>query len=192
MIHQHSLVAETLARLRQLVVSAYSGRDDLYAAARQLTDQDLSIICRKLADDLGGNTAVSRADHRDTRRGAWIQRCRRLHIRGRNNAIASERPRRSRGRFCRTTGTERTPRAIRCNHCRHTRRRDTIGSPKPEEGCGLRRTRTAPRRAPPIAKTHLRAIRKATIRDDGGGTAHSARTAGLRRFIGRCLSAGSE
>lgn len=58
MIRQHSLDSETIARLRQLVVSAYSGRDDLYAAAKQLTDQDLSVICRKLADDLGGNTAV--------------------------------------------------------------------------------------------------------------------------------------
>jgi hypothetical protein len=51
------LDSTTIARLRQLVVSAYSGRDDLYAAAEQLNDQDLSVICHKLADDLGGNTA---------------------------------------------------------------------------------------------------------------------------------------
>lgn len=48
MIHPHSLDSTTIARLRQLVVSAYSGRDDLYAAAEQLTDQDLSVICHKL------------------------------------------------------------------------------------------------------------------------------------------------
>jgi uncharacterized protein (TIGR02284 family) len=57
MSRPHSLDSETIARLRQLVVSTYSGRDDLYAAAKQVTDQDLKAICRKLADDLAGNTA---------------------------------------------------------------------------------------------------------------------------------------
>jgi hypothetical protein len=57
MIRPHSLDSETIARLRHLVVATYSGRDDLYAAAAQVTDKDLGDICCKLADDLAGNAA---------------------------------------------------------------------------------------------------------------------------------------
>jgi uncharacterized protein (TIGR02284 family) len=57
MIRPHSLDSETILRLRMLAVATYGGRDDLYAAAAQLSNEDLSVICRKLADDLAGNTA---------------------------------------------------------------------------------------------------------------------------------------
>jgi uncharacterized protein (TIGR02284 family) len=57
MIHPYSLDPETIAQLRQLVATNYAGRDDLYTAAEHLDDEDLSAICRKLADDLAGNTA---------------------------------------------------------------------------------------------------------------------------------------
>jgi uncharacterized protein (TIGR02284 family) len=53
----YSLNPETIAQLRQLVATNYAGRDDLYAAAEQLDDEDLSAICHKLADDLAGHTA---------------------------------------------------------------------------------------------------------------------------------------
>jgi len=56
MIRPGSLNPETIARLRRLVEATYGRRDDLYAAARQLNDDDLSTICHKLADDLAGNT----------------------------------------------------------------------------------------------------------------------------------------
>jgi hypothetical protein len=39
------------------VVATYSGRDDLYAAAAQVNDEDLGKICCKLADDLAGSAA---------------------------------------------------------------------------------------------------------------------------------------
>jgi uncharacterized protein (TIGR02284 family) len=57
MIRPHSLDSKTIARLRQLVVATYSGRDDLYTAAEQVGDDDLSVICRKLADNLAGHAA---------------------------------------------------------------------------------------------------------------------------------------
>jgi uncharacterized protein (TIGR02284 family) len=57
MIHPGSLDSETIERLRKLIATTYGGRDDLYAAANQLNDEDLSAICRKLADDLAGDTA---------------------------------------------------------------------------------------------------------------------------------------
>jgi uncharacterized protein (TIGR02284 family) len=56
MICPGSFNPETIARLRRLVEATYGGRDDLYAAAKQLNDDDLSAICRKLADELAGNT----------------------------------------------------------------------------------------------------------------------------------------
>jgi uncharacterized protein (TIGR02284 family) len=40
-----------------LAATTYSGRDDLYAAASQVSNEDLAIICRRLAEDLAGNTA---------------------------------------------------------------------------------------------------------------------------------------
>ncbi len=57
MIRPHSLDPETILRLRLLAATTYSGRDDLYAAASQVSNEDLAIICRRLADDLAGNTA---------------------------------------------------------------------------------------------------------------------------------------
>src|SRR5512133_48742 len=57
MIRPHSLDSETIARIRELVVATYSGRDDLYTAAAQVNDKDLGKICCKLADDLAGSAA---------------------------------------------------------------------------------------------------------------------------------------
>lgn len=57
MIRPYSFDSETIAMLRRLVAATYSRRDDLYTAAEQLTDEDLSAICRKLADDLADHTA---------------------------------------------------------------------------------------------------------------------------------------
>jgi hypothetical protein len=57
MIRPHSLDSETISRLRQLVIATYGGRDDLYAAGKQVGDEDLAVICGKLADDLAGRTA---------------------------------------------------------------------------------------------------------------------------------------
>jgi uncharacterized protein (TIGR02284 family) len=57
MIRPHSLESESIARLRHLAAATYAGRDDLYAAAGQVGDEDLSTICRKLADDLADHTA---------------------------------------------------------------------------------------------------------------------------------------
>ena len=57
MIHPHSLDPQTIERLRELVIATYTGRDDLYLAADHLNDEELAAICRKLADDLAGNSA---------------------------------------------------------------------------------------------------------------------------------------
>lgn len=57
MIHSQSLDSKTVALLRNLVVATYYVRDDLYLAVDCLKDKDLAAICRKLADDLAGNTA---------------------------------------------------------------------------------------------------------------------------------------
>ena len=56
-IHPHSLDSQTIERLRDLVAATYSGRDDLYQAAANLEDAELAAICRKLAEDLAGNSA---------------------------------------------------------------------------------------------------------------------------------------
>jgi len=51
------LNVETLERLRELAGAMYGGRDELYAAAKEVGDEDLAVICRTLADDLAGDTA---------------------------------------------------------------------------------------------------------------------------------------
>ncbi|MEN6494269.1 MAG: PA2169 family four-helix-bundle protein [Thermoguttaceae bacterium] len=56
-IQPHSLDPQTIERLRDLVAATYTGRDDLYRAAANLEDSDLSAICHKLADELAGNSA---------------------------------------------------------------------------------------------------------------------------------------
>jgi hypothetical protein len=56
-IHPHSLDSQTIERLRDLVAATYGGRDDLYQAAANLEDVELAAICRKLADNLAGNSA---------------------------------------------------------------------------------------------------------------------------------------
>lgn len=55
-IRPDSLDHETIERLRELVATTYAGRDDLYEAARNLKDEDLVAICRKLAEDLAANS----------------------------------------------------------------------------------------------------------------------------------------
>jgi uncharacterized protein (TIGR02284 family) len=57
MIRPHSLDDETVKRLRELVAATYVGRDDLYLAAEHLNDGELAVICRKLADELAGQSA---------------------------------------------------------------------------------------------------------------------------------------
>jgi hypothetical protein len=53
----HPIDDQTAECLRKLVVAMYEGRDDLYAAAAHLDNEDLAEICHKLADDLAGDTA---------------------------------------------------------------------------------------------------------------------------------------
>ncbi len=53
----HPIDDPTIERLRQLAVAMYGGRDELYAAASHLSNDDLAAICRTLADDLAGDTA---------------------------------------------------------------------------------------------------------------------------------------
>ena len=53
----HRIDDPTIERLRELVSAMYGGRDELYAAAEQLDNEDLAVICRTLADDLAGDTA---------------------------------------------------------------------------------------------------------------------------------------
>jgi len=48
---------ESIQCLRRLIRSNFVARDELYAAARALDDEMLAEICRRLADDLGGNAA---------------------------------------------------------------------------------------------------------------------------------------
>jgi uncharacterized protein (TIGR02284 family) len=56
-IRPHSLDPQTVERLRVLVATTYAGRDDLYQVAVHLDDAELASICRKLADELAGNSA---------------------------------------------------------------------------------------------------------------------------------------
>jgi uncharacterized protein (TIGR02284 family) len=56
MIRPHSLDAKTIEQLRRIVAQTYAGRDDLYAAADSLNDEDLVTVCRKLADELAANS----------------------------------------------------------------------------------------------------------------------------------------
>lgn len=47
----------TMQRVRELVRGNFATRDELYAAAEALDDDAIAEICRRLADDLGGNAA---------------------------------------------------------------------------------------------------------------------------------------
>jgi hypothetical protein len=49
-----------LCRVRGLIGATYSGRDDLCAAASRLSDEQLSNLCRGLADDLADHAAYLR------------------------------------------------------------------------------------------------------------------------------------
>ncbi len=53
----HPIDSRTIERLRGLVAAMYGGRDELYAAADHLGNDDLKAICRTLADDLADDTA---------------------------------------------------------------------------------------------------------------------------------------
>ena len=53
----HPIDPDTIDRLRKLVAAMYGGRNELYAAAGQLSNEDLAAICQSLADDLAGDTA---------------------------------------------------------------------------------------------------------------------------------------
>lgn len=53
----HPIDSETIEQLRRLVVAMYGGRNELYAAAGHVSNDDLREICRKLADDLAGDAA---------------------------------------------------------------------------------------------------------------------------------------
>lgn len=57
MIHPQSLDTNTIDLIYQLVVATYNERDELYAAAEYLKDEDLSVICRKLAQEMAGNNS---------------------------------------------------------------------------------------------------------------------------------------
>lgn len=45
----------TRQRIRALIQANFAGRDDLYAAADAFDSETLTLICRKLAEDLAGN-----------------------------------------------------------------------------------------------------------------------------------------
>lgn len=47
----------TIQRVRELIRGNFATRDELYAAAEALSDDDLAEICRSLADKLGGHVA---------------------------------------------------------------------------------------------------------------------------------------
>ena len=57
MLPTQNIDSMTLQKVRELVRSNFAARDELYAAAEELDDEALSGICRRLADDLGGNAA---------------------------------------------------------------------------------------------------------------------------------------
>jgi uncharacterized protein (TIGR02284 family) len=57
MMRPYSLDAQTIERLRELVAATYGGRDDLYQAAAAVEDEELALICRKLADDVAAHSA---------------------------------------------------------------------------------------------------------------------------------------
>jgi hypothetical protein len=48
---------DSCRRARGLIDATYGGRDDLCAAASRLSDEQLSEICRRLADDLAAQPA---------------------------------------------------------------------------------------------------------------------------------------
>jgi uncharacterized protein (TIGR02284 family) len=56
MLQPGTFDSETVRQIRHIVGTTYAGRDDLYAAADQLQDGDLAVICRNLADDLAGKS----------------------------------------------------------------------------------------------------------------------------------------
>lgn len=47
----------TLRKLQTLVEANFTGRDELYAAAKSLNDEDRKNVCRKLAEHLAGHAA---------------------------------------------------------------------------------------------------------------------------------------
>lgn len=53
----HKIDQDTLRLVEGLVAANFSARDDLYAAAKALDDDALAEICRRLAENLGGNAA---------------------------------------------------------------------------------------------------------------------------------------
>ena len=46
---------KTLDKIRELVEANFGGRDELYAAAESLDDQDAERVCRRLAEHLAGH-----------------------------------------------------------------------------------------------------------------------------------------
>jgi uncharacterized protein (TIGR02284 family) len=53
----HKLDDTTLRKLQELVEANFAGRDELYAAADSLNDEDRKRVCRRLAEHLAGHAA---------------------------------------------------------------------------------------------------------------------------------------
>jgi hypothetical protein len=65
---------DSCRRARGLIDATYGGRDDLCAAANRLSDEQLSEICRRLADDLAAQPAyVEQLGLRPNAAANWLR-----------------------------------------------------------------------------------------------------------------------